>query len=107
MDAPRIKVGHTVGTYEGIVDAGHARAYALATNDTTPAYFDDGVVPPVFTVSLGLDLLMQSMAESTPPGAIKGGRGGVHGTHDLRLHRPLMAGDAVRGTGECFTTVQT
>jgi hypothetical protein len=55
---------------DATIDAGHARASALATNDTTPAYFDDGVVPAVFAVSLGLDLLLRSIEESTPPGAM-------------------------------------
>jgi len=107
MSDPKVKVGHQVGTYEGTIDAGHARAYALATNDPTPAYFDDGVVPPVFTVSLGLELLLRSMAEAVPPGAVRNARGGVHGTHETRLARPLMAGEALTGKIDLYATAQT
>jgi acyl dehydratase len=96
---PTIQLGLIAGPVETTIDADHAAAYALATNDPNPAYLDGGIVPPVFTVSLGLGLLGESNRLGVPPGAVRGATGGVHGEHDTVLHRVLRAGDFVRVTG--------
>jgi acyl dehydratase len=96
---PKIQLGVVAGPVETTIDADHAAAYALATNDPNPAYLDEGIVPPVFTVSLGLALLGEANRLGVPAGAVRGATGGVHGEHDLVLHRVLRAGDFVRVTG--------
>jgi acyl dehydratase len=107
MSEPRVLLGQVSGPWEGTIDAGHARAYALATNDPTPAYFDDGVVPPLMTVAMALDLLVGSMDKGVPAGAIRNRKGGVHGTHEVHLTRPILAGQALRGTAEVVSATQT
>ena len=107
MAEPRVLVGTTYGPIDAVIDADHARAYARATNDLNPAYLDEGVVPPVFTVSLILGMLHQAHAASMPAGAVRGARGGVHGEHDLYLHRPLMAGEHVTAKADTYTAQVT
>ncbi|MGD9797746.1 MAG: MaoC/PaaZ C-terminal domain-containing protein [Acidimicrobiia bacterium] len=99
MTEPTIQLGKIAGPIETTIDGDHAAAYALATNDPNPAYLDGGIVPPVFTVSLGLPLLHEANQLGVPAGAVRGATGGVHGQHDLLLHRTLRAGDFVRVTG--------
>jgi acyl dehydratase len=94
-----IKLGLIAGPFETTIDGDHAAAYALATNDPNPAYLDGGIVPPVFTVSFGLSLLHEANRMGLPAGAVRGATGGVHGQHDLLVHRTLRAGDFVRVTG--------
>jgi acyl dehydratase len=94
-----IQLGVIAGPIEATIDADHAAAYALATNDPNPAYIDGGVVPPVFTVSYGLALLQEANRVGVPQGAVRGATGGVHGQHDLLVHRALRAGDFIRVTG--------
>jgi acyl dehydratase len=104
---PTIQLGPVAGPVETTIDADHAAAYALATNDPNPAYLDQGIVPPVFTVSLGLALLGEANRLSVPPGAVRGATGGVHGEHDLVIHRVLRAGDFVRVTGAISSATNT
>lgn len=100
MTATTIQLDRVFGPLETTIDADHAAGYALATNDPNPVYQDEGVAPPVFTVSLGLHLYLESMRDGVPAGAVRGATGGVHGQHDTYLHRPLMAGDPVRITAQ-------
>jgi acyl dehydratase len=95
---PVIQLGVIAGPFETTIDADHAAAYALATNDPNPAYLDGGIVPPVFTVSYGLALLHEAN-QGIPQGTVRGATGGVHGQHDLLIHRVLRAGDFIRVTG--------
>jgi acyl dehydratase len=102
-----LDVGLVVGPYEGRIDADAAQAYALATNDPNPIYFESDAVPPLYTVSLILPALHEGIRLGSPADAIPGVRGGVHGEHDVIFHQRVRQGMAVRWTSETYCATQT
>jgi acyl dehydratase len=107
MAEPIVKLGNRIGPLVRRVDPDWARAYALATNDPNPAYLEGDAVPPVFTVSMILPLFLDAMVDCTPPGAITGATGGVHGQHDLYLHEPVRPGVTLRAVAEGWAAGMT
>jgi acyl dehydratase len=94
--------GLVLGPRTFVVQTRHTMAYAAATADLNPRYFDDtrpdGVVaPPMLGVRLDWPL--------RPFGADRAGltadeaRRGVHATHDLTFHRLIRPGDVLTTTG--------
>jgi acyl dehydratase len=80
------------GPFSGILDLENIAAYASATGDRTPSVLDGATVPAVFPVILVF--AAQEAARSDLPAAIwQHVRGGVHGEHDIVLHRPLTPGE--------------
>jgi len=67
-------------------------AYAAATGDETPAVLDGLAVPAVFPVILVFEAQEAARAD-LPAAAWERARGGVHGEHDIVLHRPLLPGE--------------
>jgi acyl dehydratase len=65
-------------------------AYAAATGDQTAAVLDGLAVPAVFPVILVFGAQEAARAD-LPAVAWERTRGGVHGEHDIVLHRPLVA----------------
>ncbi|HZN80282.1 MAG TPA: MaoC/PaaZ C-terminal domain-containing protein [Mycobacterium sp.] len=63
--------------------------YAVATGDETPAVLGGVAVPAVFPVILVFDAQEAARADLPAP-AWERARGGVHGEHDIVLHRPLI-----------------
>ena len=63
--------------------------YAVATGDNTRAVLEGVAVPAVFPVILVFDAQEAARAD-LPAAAWEGARGGVHGEHDIVLHRPLI-----------------
>lgn len=83
------KLGARYGPDKGHVDPGRARAYAVATNDDSPAYGTDGLVPPLFAVVPTWDTTMAAVHDVVPSEAM-----GmlVHLAQDMHFFRPLTAG---------------
>ncbi|MEX1007935.1 MAG: MaoC family dehydratase N-terminal domain-containing protein, partial [Acidimicrobiia bacterium] len=107
MSDPTLHIGLVVGPYVGRIDPDAAQAYALATNDPNPAYFEGDAVPPVYTVALILPALHEGIRLGSPPDAIPGVRGGVHGEHDVFFHQRVRQGMALRWTSETYCATQT
>ncbi|HEY3943370.1 MAG TPA: MaoC/PaaZ C-terminal domain-containing protein [Acidimicrobiales bacterium] len=90
MDSTLVPLGEPHGPLTSFCDPDEIVAFALAINDPNPAYLEGGATPPtyavvpVFPAFIGLP--------SLPAGAIAGARGGVHGEHDLYIHRPIEPG---------------
>jgi acyl dehydratase len=80
------------GPFPGSLDSGAIAAYAAATGDATPAVLNGSAVPVVFPVILVFDAQEAARAD-VPAAAWERARGGVHGEHDIRLHRPLNPGE--------------
>jgi acyl dehydratase len=99
--------GHPRVHYRGRIDPDAALAYALATNDPNAAYVTGDAVPPVLTASLIAADLMAAEGYDAVMAAIEGMTGGVHGQHDLRLHRPLRKGMDLRWTAHVHAARQT
>jgi acyl dehydratase len=80
------------GPFRGRLAPETIAAYAAATGDRTSAVLDGRAVPAVFPVIL--IFTPQEAARSDVPDAVwQRIRGGVHGEHDIVLHRPLVPGE--------------
>ena len=107
MTTPKINIGLATEPRQGRIDPDAAMAYALATNDPNPVCVEGGAVPPMYTVSLILPAMTESMGLGIEPGAISNVRGGVHGSHDVYFHHPLAPGAEVSWTSETSGAEQT
>ena len=80
------------GPFPAILDPELIRRYADATNDPNPRYQDGTAVPAAFPVMLVFDA--QTVGNSAiPREAFRVMRAGLHGEHDLVLHRALVPGE--------------
>ncbi len=82
------------GPFTGRLDPETIARYAAVTGDRTAAVLDGGAVPAVFAVLLVFAPNEVARAD-LPDGAYQGARGGVHGEHDIVLHRPLRPGETL------------
>ncbi len=80
------------GPFPGQLAPEAIAAYVAATGDQTAAVRDGLAVPAVFPVILVFT--PQEAARADVPEAVwRRVRGGVHGEHDIVLHRPLVPGE--------------
>lgn len=75
------------------VEAAQAMAYAAATNDDNPRHTGGEVAPPVFAVVPVWEAMMAAAGGVTPPEVLMRV---VHGSHDMRLRRPILPGEVLR-----------
>jgi acyl dehydratase len=99
MKLPSDHVGATVGPLVQNIDARWLMAYAAALDDTRPEYLDTtrpgGVIGhPLFPVCYEWPLAVELREAMSPEVAVRS----VHATHDLRVSRPVRAGDRLRTT---------
>jgi acyl dehydratase len=80
------------GPFPGTLDPGVIATYAAATGDETVAVLNGSAVPAVIPVILVFDS-QESARADVPVAAWERARGGVHGEHEIRLHRPLAPGE--------------
>jgi acyl dehydratase len=78
------------GPFPGRLEPEVIAAYAAATGDQTAAVRTGMAVPAVFPVILVFGAQEAARADM-PAAAWERARGGVHGEHDIVLHRPLVA----------------
>ncbi|HZQ30320.1 MAG TPA: MaoC/PaaZ C-terminal domain-containing protein [Mycobacterium sp.] len=76
------------GPYLDRLAADRIAAYAAATGDDTRGVLTGRAVPPVFPVILAF-AAQQAANADLPAAAWEAASGGVHGEHDILLHRPL------------------
>jgi acyl dehydratase len=94
------------GPFAGALDRETIRKYAAATNDTNPRTLAGDAVPPTIPVLLVFDA--QYAANVVVPRAVfESGRSGVHGEHEVLLHRPLVPGEALATWSEPFAIRNT
>lgn len=80
------------GPFPGNLAPDVIAAYAAATGDHTAAVLDGRALPAVFPVILIFE--PQEAARADVPEAVwQRIRGGVHGEHDIVMHRPLVPGE--------------
>jgi acyl dehydratase len=93
------------GPFPGHLAPEYIAAYAAATGDQTAAVLDGRAVPAVFPVILVFT--PQEAARADVPEAVwQHVRGGVHGEHDIVLHRPLVPGEPL-DTSSWISAVRT
>ena len=82
------------GPYPGRLAPDGISAYAAATGDDTTSVVAGLAVPPIFPVILVFGAVETARAD-VPAEAWQRVRGGVHGEHDIVLHRPLDPGESL------------
>ena len=80
------------GPFPGLLRPDAIAAYAAATGDHTPAVLEGLAVPAVFPVILVFGAQEAARAD-LPAAAWERVGGGVHGEHDIVLHRALVPGE--------------
>src|SRR5690242_15286515 len=90
--APQLGTRH--GPFRSVLHPERIAAYAAATNDDSAAVRAGRAVPATFPVVLVFDA--QTAANADVPAAVwERARTGVHGEHDVVLHRPLVPGEVL------------
>lgn len=94
LELPRGLAGAAAGPRTQAIDARWLMAYAAALGETAAEYLDtlrpDGLLAhPLFPVCYEWPLAVEARAALPEAIAVRG----VHATHDLRIHRPVRAGD--------------
>jgi acyl dehydratase len=90
--ALEIPLGHRNGPFAGTLDPTSIAQYAAATNDTNASVLNGAAVPATYPVILVFDANNAALAD-LPPVVSETSTGGVHGEHDILLHRPLVPGE--------------
>lgn len=96
MAEPAIALGAAVGPFAATLDADLVSAFARATQDPFPAVREGSVVPPV-----ALATQLWEAQDAGRPALVSAelqaaATGGVHGEHDVVLHRPIEPGEPLQ-----------
>src|SRR6476659_6529699 len=93
------------GPFRGSLAPETIAAYAAATGDHTAAVLDGRAVPAVFPVIL-IFTPEEAARADVPEDVWQHVRGGVHGEHDIVVHRPLVPGERL-DTSAWLSAVRT
>ncbi len=96
MTEPVVILGRRVGPFDGCLDADLIRRYAAATNDPSPAVLAGRAVPPAAIVTQIWDAQNGGRPILVSDAFQLSAAGGVHGEHDVVLHRPIVPGEPLR-----------
>jgi acyl dehydratase len=93
MAVERLRSGDRSGPYGLVLDSDMAAALATATLDDTASYFDGTALPPTAIATQTYAPQMAAIFELVPEPVFAAAHGGVHGRHDLVLHRAIRPGE--------------
>ena len=93
------------GPFPGRIQPDRVAAYAAATGDRTAAVLAGDAVPVVFPVILAFGA-QQAANGDLPAAAWQQAYGGVHGAHDIVLHRPLIPDESLQ-TWSLISAIRT
>jgi len=93
MQRAAVLLGTRVGPFEGCLDLERLHGFAAATRDPSDRVRSGDLVPPVALVTQVWKAQNVSRAALIPEEFQRSARGGVHGEHDLVLHRPIVPGE--------------
>lgn len=96
MDQAGVVLGMTLGPFPGSLTADLVKTYAEATNDPNARVRAGAVVPPVAVVTQIWAAQEQAFVDLIPSVVHRTMTGGVHGQHELLLHRPIAPGEELR-----------
>jgi acyl dehydratase len=100
MAVERLRSGDRSGPYDLVLDRAMATALATATLDHTPSYFDGTALPPTAIATQTYAPQMAAIFELVPEPVFAAAHGGVHGRHDLMLHRAIRPGEELHSLVE-------
>jgi acyl dehydratase len=103
MDSSLVPLDEPAGPFSAYCDPDEIVAFALAINDPNPLYLDGRATPPTYAVAPVFPAFRG--VGPIPPQATAGSTGGVHGTHDLYIHRPIAPGMRLHTTSERCSVV--
>ena len=101
-----IDLGKRYGPFVGAVEPDLVKSYAAATNDAGATVAAGTAVPATFPVLLVFDAQYAAHSE-VPRSIFESGRSGVHGEHDIVLHRPLVPGETLETWSEPWAVRNT
>jgi acyl dehydratase len=96
MDQPGVVLDQRFGPFEGCVDEELVVRYAAATNDPNERVRAGLAVPPAAIVTQIWDAQEATRVQLVSPHVRTGAVGGVHGEHDIVLHRPIRVGERLQ-----------
>ena len=91
------------GPFEAELSAQLIREFAAATRDDNSRYLAGEAVPPTLLSTLIYQAQAASMSELLDPDVLAAARSGVHGQHEILLHRPLRVGERLTSFVEPFS----
>lgn len=96
MTDPVLVLGERIGPFPGDLDRDLLRRYAAATADPAPRARAGEAVPPVALVTQTWEAQEQGRTALVSAAVQATATGGVHGEHDVVLHRPIVPGEPLR-----------
>jgi acyl dehydratase len=90
---PGVRLGLRSGPFRGGLSSDLIRQYAAATNDPAASVRAGAAVPPVAVVTQIWDAQVGGRDATVPAELQQAALGGVHGEHDIVLHRPIVPGE--------------
>lgn len=82
-----------LGPFPGTITPEFVRDYAVATRDPNPGAVAGDVVPTLAIVTQIWDAQLAAFSKLIPDDARASMTGGVHGEHDVVIHRPIRPGE--------------
>jgi acyl dehydratase len=106
MDSALVPLHRIAGPVTTYCDPDEVIAYARAINDPSPLYLSGETAPPTYAAVPATAAIVR--AEQIPPEALRGSVGRVHGTYDLRIHKPITPAGHLHTTADrCAVTAST
>ncbi|MGD0749385.1 MAG: MaoC/PaaZ C-terminal domain-containing protein [Acidimicrobiales bacterium] len=91
MPSKSLHAGDRTGPFELPVSRELVRQFTEATLDDLEQFCDGQLVPPSLVATQVYRAQFASITELVPSDVFSAARSGVHGEHDLLLHRPISA----------------
>lgn len=104
MSAPALRLGHRVGPFAGCLTTDLIKRYAQATQDTSARVQAGEAVPAAAIVTQIWQAQESGRRAIVSDEFAASAAGGVHGEHDIVLHRPLRPDEPLRTWAEGFGT---
>ncbi len=96
MTDPVLVLGERIGPFPGRLDRDLLQRYAAATADPSPRARSGAAVPPVALVTQTWEAQEQGRTTLVSAALQQSATGGVHGEHDVVLHRSIVPGEPLR-----------
>jgi acyl dehydratase len=102
MAAPGVILGERLGPFDGCIDEALVARYASATGDPNERVRAATAVPPAAIVTQIWEAQVASRDRLVAAAVRDGATGGVHGEHDIVLHRPVRIGERLHTWVDAF-----